>query len=1005
MRRSTNSILLIITVLAAAMFPGPARAQSGRGRPKVPTPSPGTPPPQPVTIPAVVSVVKQEQVGNISRFLLRNGITVIISEQHSAPIAASAACFKAGTRDEPDTATGIARLVSRAITSGNRRPLVDLRSTGSLLRAGVALESSTYSLVAPSARLKEALKGQADLLLDFNVNVEDMRRAAALLVEEEKWNPISSFDLLGRLGQESPGALADSNPSAYSLARLVNLALPGIASVKPLSLERLNLITPEQLEAFYRAHYRPENLIIAVAGDVVPFTTLVQIQQLYANFGVQTLPASEPTRNSDRPAAKGGAPASSNATRQFDQTKGLGSSQQSVVPAPQSEDAEQSKLRYGEDRADISQSIVSIGYHVPGPESREWAIIEVLSAVAGIGRASRLQSALIDGQITASRVDAVYLAHKNGAMLVFQFRPAGDATGASIDKAESTFFREIERMRREAPSEGETIRAKAVLQKRFIDRNESYAGRAKELARSEALMSGLRGSEDYRTAIAAVKAEDIQRAAAKYFALSNTTVHEYESQAAPTRTFDADSFSATVIAWAPEIARPVVAASPPANDPNAVLAAQRGVERSAQQQADMESLQPLPVKDFSTLNGPRAFVREDRSTPKVTVALLFQGGRLVETETTSGTTELMLRTLLYGTARRTRQQLAQEWEQLGAEVELVVEPDFFGFLLSVLSRNADHTLKLLRDCIEDPAFRDDDTQRARVEQIGAIRESGDSSLARSRELLVRALYPGTPYGLPPHGREDLTARITSEQLREWHSRMIKRQLPLAIIVGDTNGSALVSSQLAEAFRRRELDTALPVRVPSAARASEQIELRRREQTVASIGLAGPKAADGAGQDAVEVIKAALNGIGGRLEQETVDKGLAVIAKLESAAWFAAETVLVELVTSPSDEQRARTALLAEIEKLSKGALSAAEVAVAGTLAASTRLDALQSQRRRALEYARAVIAQQKAQDVDTAPERLSKVTAEDIKRAATVYLKSASAGVVRASQPSPPQSK
>jgi zinc protease len=590
-------------------------------------------------------------------------------------------------------------------------------------------------------------------------------------------------------------------------------------------------------------------------------------------------------------------------------------------------------------------------------------------------------------------------------MLVFQIRPAGDASGASIDKAESAFFREVDRLRRELPSEAEMIRARAVLEKRFLDRNTGYAGRARELARAEAVFGGLRGAADYRTAISAVKPEDIQRAAAKYFALSNTSVHEYESFSAPARTFDADSFSATVLAWAPEIARPVAAAGAPGSDAGAALATQRGVERSAQQQAEMESIQPLAVKDYSTLNGPRAFVREDRSLPKVTVALLFQGGRLVEGETTNGTTELMLRSMLYGTLRRAGQQLAQEWEQLGAEIELVVEPDFFGFMLSVLSRNADHTLKLLRDCIEDPAFRDDDIQRARVVQIGAIRDARDSGLARARELLARALYPGTPYALPPHGREEQTAKLTSQHLREWHARLIKRQLPLAIIVGDTDGSALVSSQLAEAFRRRDLDTAIPVRVPATPRPSDQIEPRRREQTAVAIGFVGPKASDRAGQDAVEVIEAAINGLGGRLDRELAEKGLAVMTDLENDALFAAGTIRAELVTSPADEQPARNAVLAEIAKLSKDGLSAEEVAVSGALSTTMKLMALQAQRNRVLEYARAVISQRQASDVDAFSERLSKITTDDIKRAAATYLKPAgsSAGVVRATQPAQPQ--
>ncbi|HYV05907.1 MAG TPA: hypothetical protein VFB82_15030, partial [Blastocatellia bacterium] len=172
MRRSTNSIVnLLIIVLAAAMLPLPARSQSGRGRPKVPVPSPGAPPPPPVTIPAAASVAKQERIGNVSRFILRNGVTVIISEQHAAPIVASVACFKAGTRDEPETA----RLVARALTAGGRPQIAKLRATGSVLRTAVSFQTSTYSFVVSSAKIREALAAQADLVQTLETDDDQVR--------------------------------------------------------------------------------------------------------------------------------------------------------------------------------------------------------------------------------------------------------------------------------------------------------------------------------------------------------------------------------------------------------------------------------------------------------------------------------------------------------------------------------------------------------------------------------------------------------------------------------------------------------------------------------------------------------------------------------------------------------------------------------------------------------------------------------------------------------------
>jgi zinc protease len=577
--------------------------------------------------------------------------------------------------------------------------------------------------------------------------------------------------------------------------------------------------------------------------------------------------------------------------------------------------------------------------------------------------------------------------------------------GSSIDKAESAFFREIDAVRRETPTEGEMARARAQLEKRFFDETAAYLGRARALARAEASPVGFRLALDYRNQIRAVRAEDVQRVAAKYFTLANTSVHEYEPQGAIARTFDAERFAATVTTWAPTFAQPVDGGKVrPADAISSMAPVSQGFERPPEQQLSFESIQPLPIRDFSTLNGPRAYVREEHAQPTVAVALLFQGGSLVEDEATSGTTELMLRSILYGTPRRIGANIAQELDQLGAKVDVVVEPDFFGFVLSVLSRNTDRALKLLRDVIEDPAFRDADVQRARLTQIAFIREGRDSSLARSRELLLQSLFSGHAYSLPPHGREEVVLKLTGEQVREWHSRAIKRQLPLAIIVGDTSGSALVSGQLAEGFKRRDLDKSLEVKVPQP-KGGERAESRRLEQTTAAIGFAGPKA-ESDDLIALELIEAIMNDDGGRLLRELRDKqGLALAATLGHEALFAAGAIYARLVTPPGNEQRARAALLAEFERITRTPLSRDELEGGRRAAIASKLALLQSQSAHALEYARAIFYNREPSIIDNFQERVSKVTADDIKRVAALYFKpsAVAAGVVRGVATVPPQ--
>jgi len=1054
------SIVVFSLLATATTLPGAtASSQSGRGRPRVPQPSSTTSRAEPVIIPAATLVIEQEQAGSTSRFVLHNGMTVVINEQHATPIVAAVACFKSPPLEGWGN-NGAAKLIERLIVNGTllgpgEHALGELRALGASFDGGSSQGSVSYPLVVSPGKLKEALAVQAGALQNPSLNEEAIRREIPVVIEEERLGaardrraiPSGAFTTRTlTLDSERPATrlMSFDDPAAYSMTRLidivfnrspmnftnsvspgnpVNSASPAVSAdsasaISPGNTNALRSITREQVLEAYRSRYRPENLIVTIVGDVSTYDTLVLIQQLYGSFG-------EPSQKTDTNSKVGDAAKRAIGTGQ--KASGRASPSEKSKPRevatavqldqepenkPTSAPATaQDKLSYAAERADISQSIVSVGFHVPGTESKDSAAVEVLAALLGQGRGSRLSRSLIDAQMVTNRVECTYLARQKTGLLAVQMWSATDSREVtSLDKAESTLFKVLDNVRREIPTEGQMARAKTMLEKKLLDETGTYLGRAAALAQAEAGAREFRSTLDFRARIRAVTAADVQRAAAAHLTITNASIFEYEPFSAAARTFDSDTFAKTVMTWAPGFAQPVESGSVrPAEAAGSPSPVPQGAERSAEQRTMMESVQPLPVKDFSTLNGPKAFVREDHSQPKVTIAILFQGGRVSEDLSSSGTTELMLRSILYGTPRRSFTQVGDELEQLGADVRIVAEPDFFGFIVSVLSRNADRALKLVRDEIEEPAFKDEDIARARLGQISSIREARDLSISRSRELLFQAMFPGHPYSLPPHGREEVVTSLTSDRLREWHSRVVKRQLPIAIIVGDTDGSALVSSQIAEGFKRRDIDNAIPIKVPQLAKAAEKIEQSRRERTAVAIGFAGPKA-DSGDLTAVQLIEAAMNLEGGRLLSELGDKQSVIsAASLDDTDMFVTGVISVCAIAAPENEQRARIALLAKIEDFTRGGMTTSELASARALAATSQLALLQAQSLHALEYTRAIFYRRQVGDVDSFGEQSAKVSADDIKRVASAYFKvaAASAGVIRGSAPltvpSPPK--
>jgi zinc protease len=558
--------------------------------------------------------------------VLRNGITVIISEHHSTTIAAAVARFKASALDEPWSMSPAARLLERMILKGTvLRPgdhaVADLRALGVSFAAGISYDGATYALVAASDKLKDALGIHADMLQNSALDAESVKREALFLTDEEQRRGAPIDD---RLSFDSPAfstqtvtstannqALAMfDEPASHSMARLFNIAFTGAPSG---NTDALRSITREQLLEFYRSHYRPDNLIISVAGDVSTFNTLIEIQQLYGDFGVSPAKPAEgkikaPEVVKPRPSASRSTAPPIDAQQKTKPEESISAPSTMVKPWGASD---QIKLRYAADRGDISQTIVSAGFHVPGAESRDSLAIEVLSALAGQGRASRLSRSMVDGDATANRIESNYLAYAGTGLFTLQIWSAKESRdGSSIDNAESALFKELDGLRRETATEAEMARAKAILEKRFVDITAEYLDRACALAQAEAAGIGFRTALDYRKRIQSVTPEEVQRVAAKYLTQANTSVHEYEPLSAAPRTFDAETFAATVSAWVPGFAQPVDNATVRQADAgSSVVQVTQGSERSPERQTMLESVQPLPIRDFSTLNGPKAFVR------------------------------------------------------------------------------------------------------------------------------------------------------------------------------------------------------------------------------------------------------------------------------------------------------------------------------------------------------------------------------------------------------------
>ena len=238
-------------------------------------------------------------------------------------------------------------------------------------------------------------------------------------------------------------------------------------------MEDLRRLSVEELRAFYRTYYVPNNGLVVAVGDFKAPDLLEKIRQTF-----DVIP-----RAPDPPPV------------------------QVVEPKQNGE-------RRVTVRKEAQLPLVFVGYHVPNYASKDAPALELLSTILSEGRSSRLYRRLVHEQQIALNAGGDYSYFSTDPNLFWFF--ATGQSGQSPEALERALMREVEQLKSEPVSETELERAKNQIEASFVFREDSVYSRASLLARFE-LIGGWRLERAFVPAIRAVTAEDLQRVARTYF--------------------------------------------------------------------------------------------------------------------------------------------------------------------------------------------------------------------------------------------------------------------------------------------------------------------------------------------------------------------------------------------------------------------------------------------------------------------------------------------------------
>ncbi|ANY21335.1 Peptidase M16 inactive domain protein [Tsuneonella dongtanensis] len=212
-------------------------------------------------------------------------------------------------------------------------------------------------------------------------------------------------------------------------------------------------------------------------------------------------------------------------------------------------------------------------------------------------------------------------------------------------------------------------------------------------------------------------------------------------------------------------------------------------------------------------NGITVALARRTAIPKVTMALEFDAGSAADGAAKAGRQAMMMDLLKEATTTRTAQQIAEEEERLGANVNAVTGRDVSAVQMTALTANLAPSLALMADIVRNPAFADEDVVRVRNQRLASIKQA----MASPQGIATRALDPiiygsAHPYGsVGALGSEQVVQAITPAALRSEHANWIRPEGAAITVVGDVTMGDLLP-KLEAAFGNWKGDSAyLPMK--------------------------------------------------------------------------------------------------------------------------------------------------------------------------------------------------
>lgn len=396
----------------------------------------------------------------VTKFVLDNGLTVLLLEDHAVPMVSYHTWYRVGSRDEYPGVTGAAHMLEHMMFKGAKK--YDGKSfdrifheNGIVNNAFTTNDYTGFYENLPSSKLELVMDMEVDRMSSLALNPADLKSEREVVKEERRWRVDNNPQ--GLLRELMMGTVFKVHPYKW----------PVIGYMK--DIENYDV---EKLRFFYNTFYVPNNAVLVLVGDFKTDKVKSLIEKYYGSLPSRPLPA-----------------------RKY------------------AEEPMQNKQQNASLKKDVQNMSFVVAFQGPRQGEADMYALDLAANILGYGTSSRLHKRLVYHKEIATSAYAYNYSMKDGGVFAIgvSMKP-GLGTQEALDIA----YNEIWKLRNQKVSDLELEKAKTQVMKDIVDSLKTMDGKARALAVNE-IVNGTYETlftdlEKYN----AVTPDDIKKVADKY---------------------------------------------------------------------------------------------------------------------------------------------------------------------------------------------------------------------------------------------------------------------------------------------------------------------------------------------------------------------------------------------------------------------------------------------------------------------------------------------------------